>query len=266
MQQREVVERKLSRRTSGSIWSRKSTRRSTHPPIPPSFTTNPPVATLDADLERDDEQREMQSIEEKEKTDSVSSHAPSSIHARTPGNIIPDPLSDLPAWYNPHDQHQGHPPRYAIHNPFGPRWYKNQHLIPPAQRTRPSDVFSPSFPPMATGSEERIPTGSRSPSGSPHATPNSSQNELGKPRSRKTSQAAHDNVDLLDVTDPWGTNWHHESPYDVGLPGGAIDEVRFFFLTILPKVNDCISSILDHAIPPLPLPLLTSLHHPLNPH
>ncbi|KAJ2966916.1 hypothetical protein NUW54_g13667 [Trametes sanguinea] len=59
---------------------------------------------------------------------------------------------------------------------------------------------------------------SRTPSGSPLPTPTSSQiriQEPPKPRSRKVSQTAHDNVDMMDGTDPWGTNWHHQSPYDI---------------------------------------------------
>lgn len=63
----------------------------------------------------------------------------------------------------------------------------------------------------------RLPGPSRSPSGTPLPTPNSSQVRIPdpsvKPRSRKTSQ---DNIDLMDVSDPWGTRWHHESPYDAG--------------------------------------------------
>ncbi|KAJ4485916.1 hypothetical protein J3R30DRAFT_3442855 [Lentinula aciculospora] len=93
---------------------------------------------------------------------------------------------------------------------------------------RPPSIFSPSFPAMGTSSmperlddAPRLPGPSRTPSHSPLPTPSSSQTrvaDLGiKPRSRKISQSAHDNVDLLDVSDPWGTNWHHESPYDIGL-------------------------------------------------
>jgi hypothetical protein len=39
----------------------------------------------------------------------------------------------------------------------------------------------------------------------------------------------------MDVTDPWGTNWHHTSPYDIGLPAASgsspVDpnDVRFSF-------------------------------------
>ncbi|KAF9448189.1 hypothetical protein P691DRAFT_801238, partial [Macrolepiota fuliginosa MF-IS2] len=28
----------------------------------------------------------------------------------------------------------------------------------------------------------------------------------------------------MDVTDPWGTNWHHTSPYDIGMPSGAANQ------------------------------------------
>jgi hypothetical protein len=59
------------------------------------------------------------------------------------------------------------------------------------------------------------------------ATPSSSQvrvNEAGlagPARTRKVSHGEpHDNVDLMDVSDPWGTNWHHQSPYDVGNRSG----------------------------------------------
>lgn len=114
---------------------------------------------------------------------------------------------------------------YNIHNPLGPRWYKNHHLIPHAQGKngmRPPTFFSPSFPPISTSTPQEYLDSEDSSQGnsrSPLPTPASSQTRIGegvKPRSRKTSQTAPDTVDLLDVTDPWGTNWHHESPYDVG--------------------------------------------------
>jgi hypothetical protein len=65
---------------------------------------------------------------------------------------------------------------------------------------------------------------SRTPSGSPLPTPSSSQTRIPEPslrvRTRKISNTAPDNVDLLDASDPYGTNWHHESPYDgLGLNG-----------------------------------------------
>jgi len=143
-------------------------------------------------------------------------------------------MKELPSWY--HKDVWASVPlpasrmKYKLHNPIGPRWYKNHHLIPLSQTrpaARPPTVFSTSFPPItASTSQERLedPTilpGSRTPSNSPLPTPASSQTRVvdpnGKPRSRKTSETAHDTVDLMDVTDPWGTNWHHSSPYDVGL-------------------------------------------------
>ena len=115
--------------------------------------------------------------------------------------------------------------KYHLHNPLGPRWYRNHHLIPPSQMRpslRPPTFFSSSFPPISTSSmpehSELAAEASGPPSQSPLPTPNSSQTRVvdgGKPRSRKTSQTTPDNVDLLDVTDPYGTNWHHQSPYDV---------------------------------------------------
>jgi len=57
---------------------------------------------------------------------------------------------------------------YDLHNPAGPPFYRNLHLLPPS-------------------------------------------------RSRNNSQSTPDNVDLLDLTDPWGTSWHHTSPYDFGI-------------------------------------------------
>ncbi len=155
----------------------------------------------------------------------------------TGSSLVPDPLAELPAWYNKDSWSNGsmsHKVRFPIHNPVGPRWYRNYHLIPPSHRqrsARPPSVFSPSFPPMAFSStqQEQIDEyragPSRTPSGSPLPTPNSSQTKVeetaGK-RSRKTSQTAHDNVDMLDVSDPWGTNWHHQSPYDIGLGNGPV--------------------------------------------
>lgn len=112
---------------------------------------------------------------------------------------------------------------YKLHNPLGPRWYRNQHLIPPAHlkpSMRPPTFFSTSFPPIGTTSpdypnDEEL---SRS-SHSPLPTPESSQTRVqdgSKPRSRKTSQTAPDAIDLLDLSDPWGQSWHHKSPYEYG--------------------------------------------------
>jgi hypothetical protein len=140
-------------------------------------------------------------------------------------SIIPESIKELPSWYNTESelaaattrQFRG---RYPIHNPVGPRFYRNVHLLPP---TRPASVFSPSFPPMSA--DPALTTSpSRTPSGSPLPTPSSSQTRIpdpsGKLRTRKISNAAPDTVDLLDASDPYGTNWHHESPYDgLGLSG-----------------------------------------------
>jgi len=117
--------------------------------------------------------------------------------------------------------------RYKLHNPLGPRWYKNHHLIPPSRlkpSMRPPTFFSPSFPPMGTASSPGYHDEgdglSRTPSHSPLPTPDSSQTRVQdgiKPRSRKTSQTTPpDAVDLMDLTDPWGQNWHHQSPYEFG--------------------------------------------------
>lgn len=237
-----MVERKLSKRKSNSgtsLWSRKSVKRSaTAPPVPPQRSrlqqqpASPDTSTV-PNRRGSEEVREMERLEEQnEKPDWLP-------QMNSPRSIIPDSLKELPAWYNTAhatDNRFSSKMKYHIHNPVGPRWYKNHHLIP-SSRTRPAvrppSVFSPSFPPMASSSlqdrsEEstRMPGPSQTPSNSPLPTPNSSQTRVedasGKPRSRKTSQTAHDNVDLLDVTDPWGTNWHHQSPYDIGLSNGPI--------------------------------------------
>jgi hypothetical protein len=73
----------------------------------------------------------------------------------------------------------------------------------------------------------------RTSSHSPLPTPTSSDTRVadGGRRSRKTSQTTPDNIDLLDVTDPWGTNWHHQSPYDwFGQTANSVDthDVRAF--------------------------------------
>ncbi|KAH9035060.1 hypothetical protein EDB84DRAFT_1593940 [Lactarius hengduanensis] len=138
-------------------------------------------------------------------------------------SIIPESLKELPSWYHTEGEWAAASAlqfraRYPIHNPVGPRVYRNVHLLPP---TRPSSIFSPSFPPMSTEPASAAPpvaVPSQSPSGSPIPTPNSSQTRIldpsGKVRTRKISNTAHDNVDLLDASDPYGTNWHHQSPYD----------------------------------------------------
>ncbi|KAI9509516.1 hypothetical protein F5148DRAFT_1186936 [Russula earlei] len=140
-------------------------------------------------------------------------------------SIIPESLRELPSWYHTESelaaatnrQFRG---RYPIHNPVGPHFYRNVHLLPP---NRPSSVFSPSFPPMSTEPAQST-SPSRTPSSTPLPTPSSSQTRIpdpsGKGRTRKLSNTTPDNVDLLDASDPHGTNWHHQSPYDgLGLNG-----------------------------------------------
>ncbi|KAF8078818.1 hypothetical protein FPV67DRAFT_1663499 [Lyophyllum atratum] len=238
MERKEIVERKLSKRKSNSgtsIWSRKSVKRSAtaHPAQPPAQESHPPKP----DNDHSDEQRRGEEAREKE-TQEDSADKPDWVPPmNSPRSIIPD-SKDLPAWYNKDAWASVPIPsyklRYLIHNPVGPRWYKNHHLVPPSETTpaaRPPSFFSPSFPPIASSSisqdrsedATRLPGPSRTPSNSSLPTPNSSQTRVvDKARSRKTSQTAHDNVDLLDVTDPWGTNWHHHSPYDIGLGNGPI--------------------------------------------
>ncbi|GLB35958.1 hypothetical protein LshimejAT787_0302460 [Lyophyllum shimeji] len=236
MEKKEILERKLSKRksTSGtSMWSRKSVKRSATAQAAPSPAEN--SYTSNADSYRRAEHRMGEEAQEKEKENTEgSSDKPDWVpQMNSPRSIVPD-SRELPAWYNKDAWASVPIPsyklRYIIHNPVGPRWYKNHHLLPRSETTpaaRPPSFFSPSFPPIASSISQdrpedstRLAGPSRTPSNSP--TPNSSQTGVEKPRSRKTSQTAPDNVDLLDVTDPWGTNWHHQSPYDIGLSNGTI--------------------------------------------
>ncbi|KAI6008361.1 hypothetical protein F5J12DRAFT_828250 [Pisolithus orientalis] len=112
-------------------------------------------------------------------------------------SIIPDPLGELPAWSKKeNDMAAANVSTFRIKFPL--------HNPQASLHDRSEDSTRPPGP-------------SRSPSGTPLPTPSSSQVRIpetgGKPRSRKTSQ---DNVDLMDLSDPWGTHWHHESPYDAG--------------------------------------------------
>ncbi|KAJ3769371.1 hypothetical protein FB446DRAFT_812324 [Lentinula raphanica] len=243
MEKRERLERQASsakRKSQGHLFSRKTVKRSskaaaTSSAPEPQPSSNPATATASSTLAEQQsvqkqDAREMETLEQNEKNDSVTSLPTTSI--------IPDVLKELPAWYTKEDLSTitSFRVRFPIHNPVGPRYYRNHHLIPPSvyrPGARPPSVFSPSFPAMGTNSmperlddATRLPGPSRTPSHSPLPTPSSSQTrvaDLGiKPRSRKTSQTAHDDVDLLDVSDPWGTNWHHESPYDIGLGSGPI--------------------------------------------
>lgn len=235
MERKENLERKLSRKkseSSRSLWSRKSLKKPASAPLVSVPAPKPPTrmeSKLQKEKQREEEGDNLEEIKE------TPDHFPTMVSQ----SIIPDPLREPPVLYHKDDGAipliNAHRMRYPLHNPFGPRRYRNHHLIPPSQlrpSTRPPSIFSPSFPPMTLSMNERldeamqVPGPSRTPSGSPLPTPTSSQTGIAdsniKARSRKTSQTAHDTVDLLDVTDPWGTNWHHQSPYDIGLSNGTV--------------------------------------------
>lgn len=198
------MERKLSKRKSNP--GSRSLRRSPTTPSPP------------IELTRSGARNEKGGEEEKQQTDRSQQFprlkSSLSANAGVTNSIMKDTWTAAPLKV-----------KYHLHDPLGPRWYKNHHLIPPSQMRpslRPPTFFSSSFPPISTSSmpehSELAAGASGTPSQSPLPTPDSSQTRVvdgGKPRSRKTSQTTPDNVDLLDVTDPWGTNWHHQSPYDV---------------------------------------------------
>ena len=207
------MERKLSKRKSNP-GSRSWKRSPTVPPVESPITELTRDPPSNARLEKDSE-------EEKQQTDrpqqfprlksSVSANAGvTNSKVKDTWTAVPLPTFKV---------------KYHLHDPLGPRWYRNHHLIPPSQMRpslRPPTFFSSSFPPISSSSmpehSELAAEASGAPSQSPLPTPDSSQTRVvdgSKPRSRKTSQTTPDNVDLLDVTDPWGTNWHHQSPYDV---------------------------------------------------
>ncbi|KAJ7040370.1 hypothetical protein C8F04DRAFT_948573, partial [Mycena alexandri] len=216
------LERKLSKRRSNSIWSRKSLKRTTSNQSQQTVSAPAPGPSLTSPSTTSLARRASRSIVEHDRGETADTVPPMPVPVSR--SIIPDRLRELPTWYRDNNPSV----RYNMHNPVGPTWYRNHHLIPPANARplgRPPSVFSPSFPPMASSgsgldrSEEpsRMPNLSRSSSNSPAPTPSSSQTQMENvPRSRKNSQTAHDNVDLLDGSDPWGNPWHHESPYDNG--------------------------------------------------
>ena len=253
MEQQDVLQRTMSRTQSTpkrSLWSRRSTKKQLGAPV----NNVPALGKLTSAMDSDQSEENKVDDEKDDKSDQVVS-----LLSRS---IIPDALSEAPAWFIKENdlaigQTTSYRIKYPIHSPFGPRFYKNQHLIPSSQlraAARPPSVFSPSFPPMAASMHDHSedstsrPGLSRTPSGSPLGTPNSSQADVAaKPRSRKTSQTTPDTVDLLDVTDPWGTHYHHQSPYDPGLTSSSghispveadsTQEVRTTYSVTLPNLT-----------------------------
>lgn len=228
----------------------------------------------DADSIRDsDDGRPMSMLEkqnQQQQLQNLSRFGASSgdLHRSTAITIIPEPLPkytdellrQIPGVLPPVRTN------YPINSPKGPKYYKNHHLIEPQTRMPTSSTFSPSFPAMTNNGaivmdSLRIPGSSRSRSNSPLPSPNASQTRLGDgltqiapgTRSRKVSQTAHDNVDMLDASDPWGQNWHHHSPYDVEPLGGPsqfptqdVSSCLYLFMILLLSScnDDAISNII----------------------
>lgn len=204
MEDNVVLLRSESRTSVRSLWRRKSSKK----PTATFISSSSSLSTMDQNDDNDGPPSSQENL--------------SLSHS-----IIPDPLGELPTWFKRESEMAAANTssfriKYRLHNQDGPRWYKNHHLLPPSSLNRPPSLFSSSFPPMAASvdrSEDstRLPGPSRTPSSTPLPTPSSSQVRIpdtaSKPRSRKASQ---DNVDLMDVSDPWGTHWHHHSPYDAG--------------------------------------------------
>ncbi|KAG8219647.1 hypothetical protein J3R82DRAFT_602 [Butyriboletus roseoflavus] len=228
MDEKALVSRRLSRKDSKnnsarSLWHRKSTKKSTESPTA-TATQVKHISSLAST-------HSLPAMDPNDDNDGPHSSQENVTSPLLSRSIIPDPLGELPAWFKKESEMAAanistFRIKYPLHNPNGPRRYRNHHLLPPPSFNRPPSLFSPSFPPMAASvhtiqdrSEDstRLPGPSRTPSNTPLPTPSSSQVGIPdpsvKPRSRKTSQ---DNVDLMDVSDPWGTHWHHQSPYDAG--------------------------------------------------
>ena len=236
MERKLSAERGLSK--GKSIWSRKSARKlNDNAPSQDSIVQKVPSA--------------LHALPAPENNISQTSLPPDGASTPLAQSIIPDVSIDNPQWEAKELEWAttsaiAFSAKHPIHNPMGPRYYKNHHIIPPhAKRdNRPPSIFSPSFPPMAPSLHTRSQDSSwaldpsRSPSGSPLPTPQSSQTRIHDPssksRSRNTSQTAHDNVDLLDVSDPWGQAWHHQSPYDVGLTRTSVEgrEASLIYLSV----------------------------------
>lgn len=174
------------------------------------------------------------------------------------GDLVP------PLWsYEPQEHVNSHiaPPSsyrtyYKIHNPVGPRFYRNHHLRPlnnsaVSAALRPSSAFSSAFPPLSA-----LPPASPPPRGlglghahlHPHnhppqfpspdtsfsssesalPTPDSSQpafgGETSLPKSVVNGTVVSDPVDQLDGSNPYGQKFHHDSPYDLGKKGKGSDQ------------------------------------------
>ena len=195
------MERKASKNLSPgtSTWSRRSFKRSpTAPPVQPT-----PIELMRNSSSGTQHEKSggEESLEFKKQTDH---HKQYDLHPRLNSSASVNADIGKDSWTSvPLPTFKV---KYHLHNPLGPRWYKNHHLIPPSQARpsmRPPSFFSSSFPAMGTSSmlerSEDATGTTRTPSHSPLPTPNSSQTRVadgGKPRSRKTSQTAPDNVDL----------------------------------------------------------------------
>ena len=116
---------------------------------------------------------------------------------------------------------------YELHNPTGPRFYFNHHLAKKGVTRLP--LMSPGFHTTSTTGSEKSNLSSP-----PIKTPDVSTLNLTQ-RTRKISTS--DNVDLLDITDPWGQNFHHDSRYDVGIERKQ-EPVRF-----LSKVAELLTEV-----------------------
>lgn len=168
-----------------------------------------------------------------------------------------------PLWSNEPSEHvtsRNVPPNtyrsyYKLHNPVGPRFYRNHHLRPLnnsaiSAALRPSSAFSSAFPPLSA-----LPPASPPPRGlglghshlHPHNNPpqfpspdtsfSSSESVLPTPDTSESafvgqgSEAPRKNnvivngtvvsdpVDQLDGSNPYGQKFHHDSPYDLGKKG-----------------------------------------------
>jgi hypothetical protein len=110
---------------------------------------------------------------------------------------------------------------YEIYNPVGPRWYMNHHL----RRKGIARITPP--PPTAFATQSTPNELTPSPLTTPTITPQASAISLPQRRRKISLTSPQVNIDMLDGTDPWGQNYHHDSPYDVGLE--AKDLVRTNF-------------------------------------